>query len=202
MSNEFASAGLTAGQLNAIVKKLGGHDSALKFLRDDLIVFDSARGCDEKNDVIRFSITSKGITGPQWIKYFEEVGVAMSSSAEAMLRSGPFVPTNGITTKVAILRGTPVKKDYDKYSCIESMIWNVAKWRGLDKPNIELICLIMEKILNGDIELIQLNIIMLFADELGYFAMENLSGRRWFRVYSWFPYLKLSRNYGFVFVEP
>lgn len=38
MSTEFASAGLTAGQLNAIVKKLGGHDRALMFLRDELTV--------------------------------------------------------------------------------------------------------------------------------------------------------------------
>ena len=38
MSTEFASAGLTAGQLNAIVKKLGGHDMALCFLRDELVV--------------------------------------------------------------------------------------------------------------------------------------------------------------------
>ena len=38
MSSEFASAGLTAGQLNAIVKKLGGHDMALRFLRGDLQV--------------------------------------------------------------------------------------------------------------------------------------------------------------------
>lgn len=38
MSKEFASANLTAGQLNAIVKKLGGHDEALKFLRDDVVI--------------------------------------------------------------------------------------------------------------------------------------------------------------------
>ena len=38
MSTEFASASLTAGQLNAIVKKLGGHDMALRFLRDELSV--------------------------------------------------------------------------------------------------------------------------------------------------------------------
>lgn len=38
MSNEFSSSDLTAGQLNAIVKKLGGRDGALKFLRDDVII--------------------------------------------------------------------------------------------------------------------------------------------------------------------
>jgi hypothetical protein len=32
--SEFAMADLTGGQLNAIVKKLGGHEGALRFLRD------------------------------------------------------------------------------------------------------------------------------------------------------------------------
>ena len=35
---EFASKDLTADQLNAIVKKIGGHDMALRLLRDELAV--------------------------------------------------------------------------------------------------------------------------------------------------------------------
>jgi len=35
---DFASKNLTAGQLNAIVKKLGGEEGALRFLRDELTV--------------------------------------------------------------------------------------------------------------------------------------------------------------------
>ncbi|MDE2021753.1 MAG: hypothetical protein KGI71_02415 [Patescibacteria group bacterium] len=35
---DFASQNLTAGQLNAIVKKLGGEEGALKFLRGELLV--------------------------------------------------------------------------------------------------------------------------------------------------------------------
>ena len=42
-TSEFASAGLTAGQLNAIVKKLGGHEMALRFLRNELIVSESPK---------------------------------------------------------------------------------------------------------------------------------------------------------------
>lgn len=38
MGKEFASADLTAGQLNAIVKKLGGYEGALRFLRGELEV--------------------------------------------------------------------------------------------------------------------------------------------------------------------
>ncbi len=37
-NNDFASASLTVGQLNAVVKKLGGHEAVLKFLRGELIV--------------------------------------------------------------------------------------------------------------------------------------------------------------------
>lgn len=40
-SEKFASADLTVGQLNAIVKKLGGHEAALQFLRDELQVCQS-----------------------------------------------------------------------------------------------------------------------------------------------------------------
>lgn len=36
--SEFASANLTIGQVNAIVKKLGGEEGALSFLRDELVV--------------------------------------------------------------------------------------------------------------------------------------------------------------------
>lgn len=46
-NNEFASAGLTAGQLNAIVKKLGGHEAALAFLRGELIVSGPVRKWQE-----------------------------------------------------------------------------------------------------------------------------------------------------------
>ena len=36
--SEFAMKNLTAGQLNAIVKKLGGEEGVLKFLRDELVI--------------------------------------------------------------------------------------------------------------------------------------------------------------------
>lgn len=64
MSEKFASADLTAGQLNAIVKKVGGHDAALKFLRGELSVSEPTRNWREEDGVIYFSVTSDGTTGP------------------------------------------------------------------------------------------------------------------------------------------
>jgi len=63
MSTEFASAGLTADQLNAIVKKLGGHDMALRFLRDEILVSTPSRSWRKEDGVIYFSVTSDGTTG-------------------------------------------------------------------------------------------------------------------------------------------
>ncbi|MEK7462895.1 MAG: hypothetical protein AAB621_00825, partial [Patescibacteria group bacterium] len=47
--NEFASASFTAGQLNAIVKKLGGKEGAMAFLRDETAV-------TAKNDAFRVRV--------------------------------------------------------------------------------------------------------------------------------------------------
>jgi hypothetical protein len=65
MSTEFASADLTAGQLNAIVKKLGGHDGAIKFLQGKLSVSEPTRNWREEDGVIYLSVTSDGTTGPE-----------------------------------------------------------------------------------------------------------------------------------------
>src|SRR3989338_5485130 len=98
MSNKFASAGLTAGQLNAIVKKLGGHEMALRFLRDELSISEPARSWHEEDGVIYFSVTSDGTTGEEWIKRLESDGFRIGKHARQILRSLDFKPTNGVTT--------------------------------------------------------------------------------------------------------
>ncbi len=49
---KFASADLTGGQMNAIVKKLGGHDAALAFLRGELIVSKAPQRWEERGGII------------------------------------------------------------------------------------------------------------------------------------------------------
>src|SRR3989344_110555 len=105
MSTEFASVDLTAGQLNAIVKKLGGHDGAIKFLQDKLTVSEPTRNWREQDGVIYFSVTSDGTTGPQWIERLEGKGFRLSDYAKSVLRSPDFKPTSGVTTEIAILKG-------------------------------------------------------------------------------------------------
>ena len=148
MSTEFASARLTAGQLNAIVKKLGGHDRALRFLRDELSVSSPSRSWREEDDVIYFSVTSDGTTGEDWIKRLEGNGFRVGDYAKQVLRSPDFKPTNGVTTEVAVLKGM-LFEDNDR---ITKKIRAEADKRKLSKPNAELACLIREKFTDKEIE--------------------------------------------------
>lgn len=148
MSTEFASAGLTAGQLNAIVKKLGGHDMALRFLRDELSVSESTRSWREEDGVIYFSVESDGTTGEDWITRLESKGFRVSDYAKQGLRTPSFKPTNGVTTEVAVLKGTLFEGNdrTTKKICAE------ADKRKLSKLNAELVCLIREKFTDKEIE--------------------------------------------------
>ena len=171
MSTEFASAGLTAGQLNAIVKKLGGHDMALRFLRDELSVSEPTRSWREENGVIYFSVTSDGTTGEDWIGRLEGKGFHIRNYymkggdwigrcegdglqirnyriVEQVLRLPDFKPTSGVTTEVAVLKSM-LFKDSDR---ITGNIRAEASKRKLTEPNAELACLIREKFADKEIE--------------------------------------------------
>src|SRR3989338_6914714 len=85
-------------QLNAIVKKLGGHDMALRFLRDELSVSEPTRSWREEDGVIYFSVTSDGTTGEDWITRLESKGFRVGDYAKQVRRSPDFKPTSGVTT--------------------------------------------------------------------------------------------------------
>lgn len=152
MSTEFASASLTAGQLNAIVKKLGGHEMALRFLRNELSVSEPTRSWREEDGVIYFSVTSDGTTGEDWIKRLESNGFRVGDYAKQVLRSPDFKPTSGVATEVAVLKGMLFEDD-DR---ITKKIRAEADKRKLSKPNAELACLIREKFTDKEIEVMGL----------------------------------------------
>ena len=152
MSTEFASAGLTAGQLNAIVKKLGGHDMALRFLRDELSVSEPTRSWREEDGVIYFSVTSDGTTGEDWINRLEGNGFRVGDYAKQVLRSPDFKPTNSVTTEVAVLKGML----FEENDRITKKIRAEADKRKLIVPNAELACLIRLKFTDKEIEAMRL----------------------------------------------
>jgi hypothetical protein len=114
--NEFASANLTAGQLNAIVKKLGGEEGALRFLRGEAVV-NAVRFrlapifCNDKTkdgwELISDDKTSEGDFEPELMGFLREgessvigatmlertnEGAAGQHYAEAMLRNQNAIP--------------------------------------------------------------------------------------------------------------
>ncbi|MCX6716321.1 MAG: hypothetical protein NTV72_00105 [Candidatus Taylorbacteria bacterium] len=148
MSTEFASADLTAGQLNAIVKKLGGHDGAIKLLQGKLSVSEPTRNWSEQDGVISLSVTSDGTTGPQWIERLEGKGFRLSDRAKSVLRSPDFKPTIGVTTEIAILKGML----FEDNNRITKKIRAEADKRKLTTPNAEVAYLIQENFSDEDIE--------------------------------------------------
>lgn len=202
MSTEFASAGLTAGQLNAIVKKLGGHDMALRFLRDELSVSEPTRSWREEDGVIYFSVTSDDTTGEDWITRLESKGFRVGDYAKQVLRSPDFKPTNGVTTEVAVLRGLL----FEDQSRITKKIRAEADKRKLSKPNAELACLIREKFTDKEIEAMGLWYIVAMHEPIndsgGGPGLLN-AGRgivgRWLIAYCGRPGNGWGRNYGFAF---
>jgi len=138
--NGFASAGLTVGQLNAVVKKLGGYEAVMKFLRGELIVSEPGHLWREVDGVIYFSVTSDGTTGSQWIERFEKKGVRAGDYAKSVLRSDDFKPTSGIITEVVVLKGML----FEDNNRITKNIRAEADKRKLTKPNAEVACLIRD----------------------------------------------------------
>ena len=204
MSTEFASVDLTAGQLNAIVKKLGGHDGAIKFLQDKLTVSEPTRNWREQDGVIYFSVPSDGTTGPQWIERLEGKGFRLSDYAKSVLRSPDFKPTSGVTTEIAILKGM-LFADNDR---ITKKIRAEADKRKLTKSNAEVACLIRENFSDKEIEALGLWWIVAMHEPIkdsgggpSLLGADRYDGGRWLNAccvdgpgYGWF------REDGFAFV--
>ena len=146
--SEFASAGLTAGQLNAIVKMLGGEEGALRFLRGELVVSKPARRWREEDGVIYFTVTSDGTTGPDWITRLEKQGFRIGSYVKRVLLSSAFEPTNGVATKIAVLKG----EFFEAGDRVTENIRAAATRSGFVPPSAEAACLIREMFTDKEIE--------------------------------------------------
>jgi hypothetical protein len=145
---KFASADMTAGQLNAIVKKLGGKEGALKFLRGETSVSEPEKSWREHDGVIYFSVTSDGTTGAEWIARLEKKGFRVGDYAKSVLLSKDFKPTDGVTTEVGVLKGML----FEDNQRITKNIRKAADDLKLETPNAEIVCLIREKFTDEDIE--------------------------------------------------
>ena len=167
--NEFAIAEVATGKLNALVKNImrqtGTSDpnEAVRLVNSgEWILTNPVRRWREQDGVIYFSVTSNGMTGPQWIEHFEKKGIQLSKWAKDVLLSPDFKPTNGVTTEVAVLKGM-LFEDNDR---VTSKIRAEAGKRKLVKPNAELGCLIRDMFTDEEIAAMGLVWIVAFHEPI------------------------------------
>ncbi len=139
---------LNLGQVEAIVNKLGGIEGVQKFLRGEVTVSEPPRSWREQDGVIYFKVTSDGTTGPEWIERLKNNGLRVSNFAKSLLRSPDFKPTSGVTTEVAVLKGTL----FGGNERITKRIRIEANRRKLTELNTEAACLIREKFTDWELE--------------------------------------------------
>jgi hypothetical protein len=209
MNIEFSIAEVMPGKLNALVKNImrqtGETDpnEAVRLVNSgEWVVSKPTRSCREEDGVIYFSVTSDGTTGEDWITRLEGKGFRVGDYAKQVLRSPSFVPTNGVTTEVAVLKG----RLFDDQSRITSKIRAEADKRKLGKPEPELACLTREKFTDKEIEAMGLWYIVAthepINDSVGdpnlLFA-SRLDDGRWLNACGGRPGLRWGRGSGFGF---
>lgn len=155
MKSEFLISGIETGKLNAMVKNIMTQtgitepEEAVRMMNSGELQISVIKSkWIEKDSVIRFSVTSDGTTGEQWIARLESKGFRVSDYAKSILRSKSFKPTSGVTTEIAVLKGE-IFSDNDR---ITKNIRKEAKNRKLSTPNAEIACLIREKFSDKELE--------------------------------------------------
>jgi hypothetical protein len=168
----------TRGQLDAALMKIG-HDAGMTtaegiraFLRGELIVIQPTRSWREEDGVIYFSVESDGTTGEDWIKRLEEKGYHVNGYAKKVLRSPDFKPTNGVTTEVAVLKGTLFEGNDRK----TEKIYAEGALRKLSKPNAEMVCLIREKFTSKELKAMGLAHIIVMYEPIGGSLLLSVEG--------------------------
>ena len=151
----FTIQSVETGKLNALVnnimKQTGVDDpnEAIRLVNSgEWTLTGPVRTWTEKDNVIRFPVTSNGTTGKQWIARLEGKGFRVGDYAKSILRSRSFKPTSGITYEIAVLKGE-FFSDSDR---ITKTIRKEAKNRKFSTPNAEVACLIREKFSDKELE--------------------------------------------------
>ena len=155
MKSEFLISGIETGKLNAMVKNIMTQtgitepEEVVRMVNAGEVQISVVKSrWTEKDNVIRFSITSDGTTGEQWIARLESKGFRVGDYAKSVLRSKSFKPTSGITYEIAVLKGE-LFSDSDRTT---KTIRKEAKNRKLSTPNAEVACLIREKFSDKELE--------------------------------------------------
>ena len=218
---EFLIQDVTPGKLNALVKNImaqtGTEDpnEAVRLVNsgewkvvrtiEKKLLLTTATGIEvyDHGDHFRFTLPSTtGKTGAEWIAHFEKKGDRIGSYAKSVLLSNDFKPTSGVTTEVAVLKGSTFK-DNER---VTKNIRKVAGERALETPNAEIACLIRDNFTDTEIEAMGLIWIVAMHEPIkdsgggpGLLDADRSDDGRWLRAYYGEPDRRWNREYGFAF---
>lgn len=156
----------------------------------------------EKNNIIYCSVISNNMSGKEWVAYLESKKIVIDKYARRILLSKNFKPTSGITYGIAIIKG-------EKFNCVGRVsknIRNEAKNCKFATPDLEIACLIAEKISNKEFGDIDLGLIVIMhepvKDPKSRLLMLGYSNRH-YHLYADYgdPDFSWNRHNGFAFIS-
>lgn len=159
MRDEFATARITAGNLDTLVEILmhqmgitDPEEAVGRMLSGKWAVREEGYRWLERDGVIYFKVTSDGTTGEKWIDYLGDRGLQVSGDAESILLSEGFQATSGVTYNVVVYRGVCFRDDVR----VSSNIRAVAGELQLCAPPLEAACCIRRFLSDHELQLLGL----------------------------------------------
>ena len=195
------------GPLADLLDKLSGEqgsdwlENLKRMLRKDSAPVRTRR---DEDGIIYFSVTSDGTTGEGWITRLEAKGFRVGNYAKQLLRSYDFQPTKGVTTEVAVLKGSRWHDD-DR---ITKKIRAEAFKMKFASINAEMACLIREYFTDQALKELGLNWINIMHDpikvngETYRLVVHRNDGGGWLDAHDGIAYDGWSRSDGFAFAVP
>lgn len=194
----FASQNLTAGQLNAIVKNLGGEEGALKFLRGELIVqpvvVPESQPEPQLNFIVRVDRFVKPTYPDHWFKKLEHPELECSGPTEYDLQTGVhewlhYIQKNGVVAGDTIY--DCLKNDNALASCLNLQDGLAIQGKGT---------VVFRKLFNGKVVFLWGSVVQDTIDDLlvpCLYCRDDKVGLRWVLLcHSWFcnnPALRFSK---------
>lgn len=198
--SEFASANLTVGQINAIVKKLGGEENALRFLRGELVV----KPADYNWQAWKTIKLGTGLkTADDFRASLKDSGMKIGGWANDILGKSEFVVA--AEKKEVDLVKVTVRELGFKEGATREQIYTRAKELGLELcpsevgPQLRLQYMDQP---NGEWILIGMDPIRASDGFLGVFRVERLDSELWLDSHCGYPDCVWGAGFRWVFVRP
>ena len=155
MSGEFASSSYTAGQLNAMVKKLqglAGDDAVERLLQDKLFVLKSLPRHYTQDEVTHLHVDSFGKTTEEWLAMHKNGWWITNGAMEMIAHLFP-VMTNRVRTFLGIIY--PDTLEWSTWTDLSVHLNEKASRLGMVKPSADVALLLRDKFFFSEVGLRQ-----------------------------------------------